>query len=257
MIPRPLRCGACVTASTLRSAVAVAALAAGLASCDGSSRDDSTRDSVVPEAEIAVADFEENEDVFTPDNDIAMTVRSVADAINIGEPIDSVDYSFKGVLTDGSGMPLFTDMEGLPGEWEVTVLSPSVVRIRNVNTGDLMPDELVGYLSAALQLDDDDTLELLSERESDGRKVSVFTFGRGTLTVETQPGSDATGEAGDLMQITMRGTREPSAPAAERDTTAAEAEPQLTSGDAGRGRQQFRHRQKYEKVSRQRSITRR
>ena len=40
------------------------------------------------------------------DNDIAMTLRSIIDAVKVGEPLDSAQYNFTGTLTDGSGRPL-------------------------------------------------------------------------------------------------------------------------------------------------------
>ncbi len=206
--------------TTLSTAIFIAGATLGLLSCerkgDGS---DSVADSVVTQPLLTTEDFEADEETFASDNDIAMTVRSVADAINVGEAIDSVDYSFKGVLTDGSGMPLFTNMDGLPGEWEVEVVSPSVVQIRNVNTGDLISDNLVGYISAALQLDDDDTLQLVSTREHADHKVSVFTFGKGTITIESQPGADPSGIPGEKMLITMRADRELTQEPVKIDTT--------------------------------------
>lgn len=205
--------------ASLGAALTIAAVALGVWSC-GSSHDEgeNMRDSVVAQPPVSADEFDVGDESFEVDNDIAMTVRSVADAINVGESIDSLDYSFKGVLTDGSGMPLFTDMDGLPGEWEVEVVSPTVVQIRNVNTGDLVSENLVGYISAAMQLDEDDTLHLVSERETANRKVSVFTFGKGTITIETEPGDDADGEPGDRMLITMRADHRPQEPVLASDT---------------------------------------
>lgn len=60
---------------------------------------------------------------FHADNDIAMTVRSLADAIRVGEPLDTADYNFEGILTDGTGRPLYTNIQGLPGGWDIDVLS--------------------------------------------------------------------------------------------------------------------------------------
>lgn len=206
--------------ASLGAALTIAAVALGVWSCGGSHDDkENMRDSVVAQPPVSTDDFDADNESFEVDNDIAMTVRSVADAINVGESIDSIDYSFKGVLTDGSGMPLFTDMDGLPGEWEVEVVSPTVVQIRNVNTGDLVSENLVGYISAAMQLDDDDTLQLVSERETANRKVAVFTFGKGTITIETEPCESETGEPGDRMLITMRADHNVQEPALASDTT--------------------------------------
>lgn len=90
---------------------------------------------------------------YHADNDIAMTVRSIADAICVGEPLDTVDYNFYGVLTDGQGHPLYTDLQGNPGNWDVDVLSPTTAVIRNVDLGDLLPDDLEIYLSSMLEMD--------------------------------------------------------------------------------------------------------
>ena len=40
------------------------------------------------------------------DNDIAMTLRSIIDAVKVGEPLNAEHYDFTGTLTDGSGRPL-------------------------------------------------------------------------------------------------------------------------------------------------------
>ena len=55
--------------------------------------------------------YPDAEEEFHADNDIAMTVRSVADAIRVGETLDSVGYNFEGVLTDGIGRPLYTGLQ--------------------------------------------------------------------------------------------------------------------------------------------------
>lgn len=256
MMPRPVSVERQSVISGIRIVLTAAALSIGVVSCDNSSRDSDSYDTVVSQPEVNAEDFDSQNGEFAADNDIAMTVRSVADAMNVGEPIDSVDYSFKGVLTDGSGMPLFTDMEGLPGEWQIDVLSPYVVQIRNVNAGDLMPDELMGYLSAALQLDDDDSLQLLSERESNDRKVSIFSFGRGTLAIETKPGEDTVGEAGNMMLITMRATQRPATPALLRDSARSEAV-DASIADSNAPRQHSHNSRRASAVHNQRNLTRR
>lgn len=53
--------------------------------------------------------------MFHADNDIAMTVRSLVDAVRVGETLLPADYDFVGVLTDGQGTPLYTDVDGAPG----------------------------------------------------------------------------------------------------------------------------------------------
>lgn len=229
MNPGVYMAGCKVRVARLGIALTFALACLGGGSCSSSSKEDDSRDSVISQPPVSVDDYDIETEAFTAENDIAMTVRSVADAINVGERIDSVEYTFKGVLTDGSGMPLFTDTEGFPGEWEVEVLSPSVVRIRNVNTGDLMPGDLVEYLSAALQLDDDDSLQLVSERSSGDLEVQVFSFGHGTITIESRAGEDEDGDAGKLMQITMRSSR-PEEPAMPNDSI-NNVEPQYPAPD--------------------------
>ena len=58
--------------------------------------------------------FSASQQDFHADNDIAMTLGSIADAIRVGEPLDSATYSYTGVLTDGVGRPLYTDVDGTP-----------------------------------------------------------------------------------------------------------------------------------------------
>ena len=89
---------------------------------------------------------------FHADNDIAMTVCSLVDAVRVGERLDSADYGFEGILTDGQGTPLYTDLEGNPGEWEVKVLADDEARISNLHLGDLMTEDLRAYIIGALGL---------------------------------------------------------------------------------------------------------
>lgn len=99
--------------------------------------------------------FEESkpeESQFHADNDIAMTVCSLVDAVRVGESLDSADYGFKGILTDGQGTPLYTDIEGNPGEWTVKVVNEGEARISNLHLGDLMTEDLRAYILGALNL---------------------------------------------------------------------------------------------------------
>ena len=92
------------------------------------------------------------ESQFHADNDIAMTVCSLVDAVRVGEKLDSADYGFKGILTDGQGTPLYTDIEGNPGEWTVKVITDEEARISNLHLGDLMTEDLRAYILEALNL---------------------------------------------------------------------------------------------------------
>lgn len=96
------------------------------------------------------------ERMFHADNDIAMTVCSIVDAIRVGERLDSADYGFTGILTDGQGTPLYTDIEGNPGEWNVKVISGDEARICNLHLGDLMTEDLRNYIVSALNLNSAD-----------------------------------------------------------------------------------------------------
>lgn len=137
---------------------------------------------------------------FHADNDIAMTVRSIADAIRIGEPLDSADYDFTGVLTDGQGHPLYTDLDGLPGQWQVDVTSETSAVIRNMNLGDLLPMDLESYLTQSLGLGEDSRRDV-SEDPHDDSFRSVYDFGGGYLCIETRTGVTKTGQQAALMSI--------------------------------------------------------
>lgn len=114
-------------------------------------------------------------------NDVAMTVRSIVDALNIGEKLDSSTYNFNGVLTDGRGVPLYTNMEGYPGEWVVEVTSQNSAVIRNTELGDLYGDDLKDYLIKELNLSNDNLLY------SDFGNDTTFCFydiGKGLMQFE-------------------------------------------------------------------------
>ena len=93
---------------------------------------------------------------FHADNDIAMTVCSLVDAVRVGEKLDTADYNFDGILTDGQGTPLYTDIEGNPGEWKVRVVNDDEARICNLHLGDLMTDDLRNYIISSLNLNSAD-----------------------------------------------------------------------------------------------------
>lgn len=106
---------------------------------------------------IVGLDHEQHEETpFHADNDIAMTVSSLVDAVRVGEPLDSADYNFHGILTDGQGTPLYTDIEGNPGEWAVMVISDDEARISNLQLGDLLTEDLRNYIAGSLNLKEAD-----------------------------------------------------------------------------------------------------
>lgn len=146
----------------------------------------------------------EEEDYYHADDDIAMTIRSIADAISVGEPLDSIDYNYEGVLTDGQGRPLYTDIQGSPGKWDIDVLSPTSVVIRNLAIGDLLPDDLMHYLAHSLDLTDANILEVeesVLDNDDMAERV-VYDFGGGYLRFDTRGATAMNGLEGPLMTIT-------------------------------------------------------
>lgn len=139
---------------------------------------------------------------FHADNDIAMTVRSIVDAIRVGELLDTADYNYNGVLTDGIGRPLYSTMQGHPGMWDVDVLSPEVAVIRNEDIGDLLPDDLENYLLGALELSEADLIDSLEYHGPAGAETSVYDFGGGYIRIDTRTESTASGLEGALVRIT-------------------------------------------------------
>lgn len=123
---------------------------------------------------------------FHADADIAMTVRSLVDALEVGERLDSADYDFRGILTDGQGRPLYTDSQGNPGEWMVDVLNDSTAVLRNLATGDLLPEDLEEYVVSALGLGRADVVETTEYDDDCETDLSVYDFGRGLLRFETR-----------------------------------------------------------------------
>lgn len=144
-------------------------------------------------------------DYFHADNDIAMTVRSLADALKVGEPLDSAEYDFEGVLTDGQGAPLYTDVQGAPGQWVVDVLDPGNVMIRNLYLGDLLPDDLETYLLSTLSLGDSARMDLTPHEavDDDETDIEVYDLNGAYLRFEVRSGMAQNGIEGPLLSIVM------------------------------------------------------
>lgn len=139
---------------------------------------------------------------YHADNDIAMIVRSIADAMRSGEPIDTLDYNMEGVLTDGEGHPLYTDVQGTPGIWTVDVVSPSSVVIRNVYLGDLLPDDLEKYIANSLNLTDSDRIQSTEFDNDEEASLVVYDLkDAGYLRLETRAAVAPNGLEGPLMSI--------------------------------------------------------
>lgn len=141
-------------------------------------------------------------EAYHADNDIAMTLMSVTDAIRQGEQLDSTDYNFVGILTDGMGHPLYTDIHGGPGEWEIKVESPSSISLRNLYLGDLLPQALENYITQSLGLTEKSALDPIAYMSKDGAEVSAYSFPGGILRFETTTALTPAGQEGPLMTIT-------------------------------------------------------
>lgn len=145
------------------------------------------------------------------DNDIAMTIRSIVDVINLGESLDSAFYSYKGILTDGSGKPLYTDTEGAPGTWLIEVPSPKMATIRNTNPGDLLPEQLTAYIAESLELKDKDLITSRVYKDM-GKEaptnVRIYDFGKGTIHFETRTELTTNGTESPVLSITIEGTKD-------------------------------------------------
>lgn len=146
----------------------------------------------------------ETED-FHADNDIAMTIRSLADAIKVGEPLDSALYDFEGILTDGQGSPLYTDIQGTPGVWEIDVLDKKNVMIRNVYLGDLLTTDLQSYLLQSLHITEEQELEFNPHEavNDDETEIRIFDFGGGYMRFEVRSGIAPNGLEGPMLSIIM------------------------------------------------------
>ncbi len=140
-------------------------------------------------------------EIYHADNDIAMTVRSIVDAMRVGEKLDTADYNFEGILTDGEGRPLYTDIQGSPGEWTVEVLTPTSVAIRNVLLGDLLPEHLETYIAKSLDLTDDNIVASAEFDDDDEATLVVYDFGGGYLRFETRAAVAPNGLEGPFLSI--------------------------------------------------------
>lgn len=141
---------------------------------------------------------------YHADNDIAMIVRSVSDAFAVDEPLAEADYLFEGVLTDGAGMPLYTDIMGSPGQWKVEVVSENELRMHNLYLGDLLPENLQQYLVQTLELAEPERSGKVTDAEGNEMEVSEYDIPGGVMRIETGEATAANGVTGPLMSISIR-----------------------------------------------------
>ncbi len=140
---------------------------------------------------------------YVADYDIAMTVRSIVDAISLGEPLDTAEYNYEGVLTDGRGTPLYTDIQGSPGEWQIDVTSEHSARITNIYLGDLMPEYLSDYITESLSLDSANEVQSDEYVNDKDTSLEVYDFGSGNIRFETRTAYAPNGLEGPLMSIVL------------------------------------------------------
>ena len=173
-------------------AIASAIFLTSASSCNSSSKNDNNDTETVPET-------------FHADNDIAMTVKSLVDAIKVGEDIDSLDYDYIGILTDGEGAPLYTNLAGYPGEWAVDVLDEKNVSIKNLELGDLLPGDLESYLISCLGLGQQNKVYLTTADaiESEDLDVTIYDFEGGYIRFENRLVTAPNGLQGSFFTIML------------------------------------------------------
>ncbi|MDE7414454.1 MAG: hypothetical protein K2N05_11815 [Muribaculaceae bacterium] len=161
-----------------------------------------------PKTDVAVMPIEDTSDnspkeAFHADNDIAMTIRSITDAINEGEELDSLDYNYEGILTDGTGRPLYTDIQGAPGIWQIKVINPDELIIRNLYLGDLLPEALESYITQSLGLSETNLIDVSEINTGETSSTSMYNFPGGYLRFDTTTALTPAGQEGPLLTITV------------------------------------------------------
>lgn len=134
-------------------------------------------------------------------DDVAMIVSSMVDAVNFGEQLDGKVYDYHGILTDGRGQPLYTAMKGGPGEWVVDVTGPGSAVVRNVDLGDLLPDDLRVYVVTALGMSDRDIVGKGFKDADDEVEEVVYSCHDSMLRFETRYETASNGREGAWVSI--------------------------------------------------------
>lgn len=140
---------------------------------------------------------------FHADNDIAMTVCSLVDAVRVGEQLDSAEYGFDGILTDGQGTPLYTDIAGNPGEWKVKVINDWEANISNLYLGDLMTTDLRNYILGALNLNTADLVTGYVNPANEQEFIWLYDIGDVNLSFSETEVKTPQGLEGIIMSISV------------------------------------------------------
>lgn len=146
---------------------------------------------------------EELIEIYHADQDIAMTVGSIADAIRVGEDLDSTVYNYVGILTDGEGTPLYTDSEYYPGQWEVLVVKNDSAVVRNLKSGTLMVNALKDYVTQSLDINDRNIIESHDIDNDSIIENTVYAFQGGKLRFELLEEDTPLGEEGPFLSISL------------------------------------------------------
>lgn len=136
---------------------------------------------------------------YHADNDIAMMVRSLADAISVDEELNAADYEYRGVLTDGRGRPLYTSPTGAPGVWTVRVANGKAAEITPDMPGNIMQADLKAYIATALGLSDEKIVRKPELHNRNFDEYTVYKIDGGHLCFESATHSDSRG--GEMVNI--------------------------------------------------------
>lgn len=187
-----------------------------MSSCGGTNKSDDSTESDEMAFHSVRSVLKTDTAYFHADNDIVMTIKSLADALRVGEPLDSTQYDFEGVLTDGQGTPLYTDIQGAPGTWQVDILDVNNAIIRNIYLGDLLPDDLQAYILQSLEIPTPIEMDYLGVEaiDDDETDISVFDCHGVYLRFEVRAGVAPNGIEGPQISIIM--SSEPPAAAEKR-----------------------------------------
>lgn len=169
-----------------------------LTACSGKDTNNSER--------VMTSDTLSSDSVQIDNYDIAMAVSSITDAIDMGEPLDTAEYNFEGILTDGQGTPLYTDIQGAPGVWRIAVVGEKRAKIQNVYLGDLVPDSLRTYIVSTLAETSGIKPECLYTDNDDNGCLGYYptisyNLGKSLIIFETKSVTTADGEEGPLFSI--------------------------------------------------------